>query len=91
MPRRACSSETSAARLTREGTSARARECPRVTQRLRHRHPSRRFAGAFVKPSDGLEPSTPSLPFSFDEGSKGTRGSRRPRKPRKPTDSPKSE
>jgi hypothetical protein len=41
-----------------------------------------RFAGNF-KPSDGLEPSTPSLPFSSEAESEGERGPRRPRKPRK--------
>jgi hypothetical protein len=39
--------------------------------------------GAFAEPSDGLEPSTPSLPFSSDEERTGKRGKRRPRKSRK--------
>jgi hypothetical protein len=35
------------------------------------------------KPSDGLEPSTPSLPLSNEEGSEGTTGKPRAGKPRK--------
>ena len=41
------------------------------------------FAGLSFKPSDGLEPSTPSLPFSSEAGTKGKRGNGRPRKSRK--------
>jgi len=45
---------------------ANVRECPRVPardSRLQLRHKKGPFAGAFPKPSDGLEPSTPSLPW----------------------------
>ena len=37
------------------------------------------LAGSF-KPSDGLEPSTPSLPSSNEAGTAGNHGSGRPRK-----------
>jgi hypothetical protein len=50
---------------------ANVRACPRVTardSRLQFRHKKAPFAGAFVKPSDGLEPSTPSLPWKFGGG-----------------------
>ena len=36
-----------------------------------------------TKPSDGLEPRTPSLPSSGEAGSAGKRGNSRARKPRK--------
>src|SRR5688572_20774373 len=52
---------------------------------------ARRATGAFAEPSDGLEPSTPSLPFSSDAGSEGKRGKPRARKPRKAEDSSKNE
>jgi hypothetical protein len=50
-----------------------------------------RFPGIYslVKPSDGLEPSTPSLPSS-DE-SEGTSGNPRARKPHKETESDEDE
>jgi hypothetical protein len=48
-----------------EGTSASARECPRVTAVYELDKPMARFAGVSAKPSDGLEPSTPSLPWRF--------------------------
>jgi hypothetical protein len=41
--------------------------------RLQRRHKKGLFAGAYAKPSDGLEPSTPSLPFS-DRGGKREHG-----------------
>jgi hypothetical protein len=49
------------------------------------RRPSKKKAicWPFVKPSDGLEPSTPSLPLSNEEGSEGTTGKPRAGKPRK--------
>jgi hypothetical protein len=43
------------------------------------------------KPSDGLEPSTPSLPFSAEEERAGKRGKPRTRKRRKPKESPQNE
>jgi hypothetical protein len=46
----------------------------------------RGFARLF-KPSDGLEPSTPSLPWSSEAGHKGKREKPRARKSRKPTGS----
>jgi hypothetical protein len=47
--------------------------------------------GAFAEPSDGLEPSTPSLPLSDEAGSAGTAGKPRARKPRKKKESPEEE
>ena len=50
----------------------------------------RLFAAAsslLKEPSDGLEPSTPSLPSSNEEGSAGTGGKPRARKPRKKKES----
>jgi hypothetical protein len=49
------------------------------------------FCRFVVEPSDGLEPSTPSLPFSDEEGSEDTRGNPRARKPRKKDESPENE
>jgi hypothetical protein len=49
------------------------------------------ICGAFAKPSDGLEPSTPSLPFSSGKGSKGKRGTARARKSRNPNGSAEEE
>jgi len=49
------------------------------------------FAGISAKPSDGLEPSTPSLPSSNEEGNTGKAGTPRARKPRKKKESPKVE
>jgi hypothetical protein len=43
----------------------RARECPRMTGVYELDKRARSFAGVFVKPSDGLEPSTFSLPWNF--------------------------
>jgi len=40
-----------------------------IFRRCRQHHS--RFAGLFCKPSDGLEPSTPSLPFRFRGGKRG--------------------
>ena len=43
-------------------------DCPRVPardSRWQLRHTKGPFAGSFGKPSDGLEPSTPSLPWRF--------------------------
>ena len=37
----------------------------------------------YFKPSDGLEPSTPSLPWSDEEGTAGAAGKSRAPKPRK--------
>jgi hypothetical protein len=51
------------------------------------RMPSRNFA----KPSDGLEPSTPSLPSSDEAGTKGTGGKPRAQKPRKKKKTPENE
>jgi hypothetical protein len=59
-----------------------ARECPPVRKGTRLVPAKRpdfaaggnttlRFAGLFVKPSDGLEPSTPSLPWKFRRGTGG--------------------
>ena len=45
----------------------------------------------YFKPSDGLEPSTPSLSSSDEEGSAGNRGSRRPKNSRKLKESPEDE
>jgi len=47
--------------------------------------------GAFAEPSNGLEPLTPSLPSSNEEGNAGTAGKPRAQKPRKKKDSPESE
>jgi hypothetical protein len=58
----ACSSGNRAASRDREGTSDRAREWPRVTGVYCPDKAPRHFAGISAKPSDGLEPSTPSLP-----------------------------
>jgi hypothetical protein len=44
---------------------------------------NRRFAGTSAKPSDGLEPSTPSLPSSDEKGTVGKAGKPRAQKPRK--------
>ena len=49
------------------------------------------FAGSWLKPSDGLEPSTPSLPSSNDAGTAGTAGNSRARKPRKKQETAKDE
>ena len=46
-----------------------ARACPRWTGVCYFDKANRRFAGLFAKPSDGLEPSTPSLP-SWNRGGK---------------------
>src|SRR5215218_3374923 len=68
---------------------ARRRACPRVAaspkmypSRTREKSKSRHhrqhtclFAGFLCKPSDGLEPSTPSLPSKSEAGSKARRGS----------------
>ena len=67
-------------------TSERPRACPRVTGVCRLDKRNSQFAGVFVKPSDGLEPSTPSLPSWNQAGSAGTGGSSRARKRRKPRD-----
>ena len=57
--------------------------------------PSRRQKKAicwpFVKPSDGLEPSTPSLPSSNEAGTVGKAGKPRARKSRKKKESPEDE
>jgi len=45
----------------------------------------------FVKPSDGLEPSTPSLPSSNEAGTAGKAGKPRARKSRKKKESPEDE
>lgn len=45
-----------------EGTPANARECPRMTGGYFTDNTNTRVAGISAKPSDGLEPSTPSLP-----------------------------
>ena len=45
----------------------------------------------FAKPSDGLEPSTPSLPFSAEAGSEGKRGKPRARKPSKKRNRPEND
>jgi hypothetical protein len=66
-----------------EGTSGSARECPRVTGVYDLDKPNARFAGISSKPSDGLEPSTPSLPSSDEPRREGKRGSQRTRKPPK--------
>ena len=44
--------------------------------------------GVLVKPSNGLEPLTPSLPWSNEEGSAGKGGKPRARNPRKKKESP---
>jgi len=46
-----------------------------------------RFTGSSSKPSNGLEPLTPSLPSSDEEGSAGTGGKPRARKPHKKKES----
>jgi hypothetical protein len=51
----------------------------------------RSICGDFVKPSDGLEPSTPSLPLSDEAGSAGKAGKPRARKPRKKKESTEDE
>src|SRR6476646_2529816 len=45
-----------------EGTPDSARECPRVTGVYEMDKTTARFAGSSSKPSNGLEPLTPSLP-----------------------------
>jgi class 3 adenylate cyclase/DNA-binding NarL/FixJ family response regulator len=52
----------SVASRNREGTSDRARACPHMTPVCLIDNSNAGFAGTFAKPSDGLEPSTPSLP-----------------------------
>jgi hypothetical protein len=42
-----------------------ARVCPRWTRVCHFDKANRRFAGLFAKPSSGLEPETPSLPWRF--------------------------
>jgi len=49
------------------------------------------FCGAFAEPSDGLEPSTPSLPSSNEPGTAAKGGKPRARKPRKKKESPEDE
>jgi hypothetical protein len=58
-----------------EGTSARARERPRVTAVYDTDNKTPRFAGVSAKPSSGLEPETPSLPSSNETGTAAKRGS----------------
>jgi hypothetical protein len=45
------------------------------------------ICSGFCKPSDGLEPSTPSLPWSDEAGTAGKAGKPRARKPRKKRES----
>jgi hypothetical protein len=45
------------------------------------------LCGAFAEPSDGLEPSTPSLPLSKEGGTEGTGGKPRARRSRKKEES----
>ena len=49
------------------------------------------ICSGFFKPSSGLEPETPSLPFSDEAGSTGKRGTLRARKPRNKKESPGDE
>jgi hypothetical protein len=49
------------------------------------------ICGIFAKPSDGLEPSTPSLPSSNEDGTEGTGGKPRARTSRKTEKSPDEE
>jgi hypothetical protein len=58
------SSQMPVERANNVRTSERARTCPRLTGVCCTDKPSTRFAGASAKPSDGLEPSTPSLPWN---------------------------
>jgi hypothetical protein len=51
------------------------RKCPRVTGVCCIDNPNCRFAGGYPKPSDGLEPSTPSLLSRFSGGPPGHRKS----------------
>jgi hypothetical protein len=46
---------------------------------------------SFVEPSDGLEPSTPSLPWSAEAGTPGTAGKPRASYPRKKKGSAEAE
>ena len=68
---RACSSQARQLHGEVEGTPARARECPCVTRVYTEDNAACGFAGISAKPSDGLEPSTPSLPSRFLRGKRG--------------------
>ena len=59
----AWTSQIPPANAPEEGTSGSARECPHVTAVCHGDNPAAHFAGISAKPSDGLEPSTPSLPW----------------------------
>jgi hypothetical protein len=61
-------SQTRCGRASGEETPARARECPRVPAVFDLGNAKWGSAGRFSKPSDGLEPSTPSLPWRFWRG-----------------------
>jgi hypothetical protein len=50
---------------------------------VRERGNKKAICWPFVKPSNGLEPLTPSLPSSNEPGSAGGAGKPRARKPRK--------
>ena len=65
---RACSSQARQLHGEVEGTPARARECPCVTRVYTEDNAACGFAGISAKPSDGLEPSTPSLPWRLRAG-----------------------
>src|SRR5947207_15409124 len=57
--------ETAVLRLDASDASGFARECPRVPSVYDVDKATAPFAGVSSKPSDGLEPSTPSLPWNF--------------------------
>ena len=64
----ACPGVPTRTRLARKGTRLVPAKRPIVVAKGNN---VRRFAGFFAKPSDGLEPSTPSLPFRFCGGTRG--------------------
>jgi hypothetical protein len=78
-------------RALNEGTSGSARACPRVTGVYETDKLTARFAGISAKPSDGLEPSTPSLPSSNEVGTEGNVGKPRAPKQRKKEESGEDE
>jgi hypothetical protein len=67
----ACTSQARHANSRDKGTPARARKCPRVPDVCKVGKGKRHLQGFPRKPSDGLEPSTPSLPSSANRAKWG--------------------
>jgi hypothetical protein len=66
-PRRVCSSEACQGVARRRCASRVPQMCPECVRAFNGQTTTKcRFAGTLPKPSDGLEPSTPSLPWKFE-------------------------